>query len=297
MTWSKAHTSFLATGLIVTAAFTVLPAMSLTAQIMALSVAVALLGLPHGAIDAYIARRASLWRSPGGLTVFASVYILIALAVIGVWVLMPTLSLAAFLGISAWHFGADGSPFSKAERWAFGGLLLSLPAFFDPVAVMLLFEALSGPSAHAIVTVLQVIALLAAFALPVMIVTRPQSRFRKMQGAAIVLGLAGFAWALPPLVYFAVYFCALHSPLHFGGVIRLVPRNRQMRAALQTAALTVLTVAFATAAYMVLRDTVALEQATLKVVFVGLAALTVPHMILVDGICRQARRNALVETP
>ena len=209
MMWSKAHTSFLATGLIVATAFAVLPIMSLTAQIIVLGLAVALLGLPHGAIDAYIAQRAALWRSLGGLAVFASVYILIALAVIGVWVLMPTLSLAAFLGISAWHFGADGNAFNKAERWVFGGLLLSLPSFFDPVAVMVLFEALSGPSARVIVTVLQVIAPLVALALSVMIAIRPQSHFHKLQGAAIVLGLVGFAWALPAAGLFRGLFLCL----------------------------------------------------------------------------------------
>ncbi|MDG1825228.1 MAG: Brp/Blh family beta-carotene 15,15'-dioxygenase [Henriciella sp.] len=286
MSWTSIRSNFLLAGLTVSLIFFILPPLSVTVQVIALGIAVAFLGLPHGAIDAYITHQEGLWRSAGGLAVFAGIYALIALTVIGTWILMPILSLSAFLVISAWHFGADANARSQVERWLFGGLLLSLPSFFHPANVASLFEAISGPSAVGLVPVLQVLAPVAAIGVIAMLV-RPQSGTpRRWTDIATVSGLILFAWALPPLVYFAVYFCALHSPAHFQRVIRLVPTSQRSGAIAQTAGFTALTLVLAGVAFIVMADAVSLQQSTLQIVFIGLAALTVPHMFLVDGICR-----------
>ena len=91
---------------------------------------------------------------------------------------------------------------------------------------------------------------------------------------------------MPPLVYFGIYFCALHSPTHFSRVIKLVPDSDRPRAVMQTAAFTMLTLFFAGLALIVLAVELTLEQSAVQIVFIGLAALTVPHMVLIDGICR-----------
>ena len=109
MTLPDASSSFLFAGLSISLLFLLGPSVSMTVQIISLAIAVSVLGLPHGAIDAYIARQEGLWLSPSGLLAFTSVYILVTLVVIGAWMVQPVLSLLIYLIISAWLFGADAN--------------------------------------------------------------------------------------------------------------------------------------------------------------------------------------------
>ena len=286
MTSRGTSSNFLLTGLFVSLIFLLIPSVSVTVQIIALAISVSVLGLPHGAIDAYIARQDGLWLSPSGLAAFTSVYLLISLFVIGAWMVLPVLSLLVFLIISAWHFGADANAQKFAERWLFGSLVFCLPAFFHPIDVAELYEILSGPSARNIVPITRAWAPFAAISVIIMICIQLPKRPQRRIDIATVLGLIGFAWLLPPLVYFAIYFCALHSPTHFSRVIKLVPESDRPRAVLQTVAFTLLTLIFAGLALIVLAVELTLEQSAVQIVFIGLAALTVPHMVLIDGICR-----------
>lgn len=286
MTSPDASSSFLFAGLFVSLVFLLGPSVSMTAQIVALAIAVSVLGLPHGAIDAYIARQEGLWLSPSGLAAFTSVYILVALFVIGAWVILPVLSLLVFLIISAWHFGADANAQKFSERWLFGSLVLSLPAFFHPVGVADLYEMLSGHSARNIVSITRAWAPFAALSVIFIICIRSQEQPQRRKDIVTVLGLIAFAWLLPPLVYFAIYFCSLHSPTHFSHVIKLVPESDRRRAVMQTAAFTLLTLIFSGLALSALVGELTLEKSAVQIIFIGLAALTVPHMVLIDGICR-----------
>ena len=286
MTSPDASLSFLFAGLFVSLVFLLGPSVSMTVQIVALAIAVSVLGLPHGAIDAYIARQEGLWLSPSGLAAFTSVYILVTLFVIGAWVILPVLSLLVFLIISAWHFGADANAQKSSERWLFGSLVLSLPAFFHPVGVADLYEMLSGHSARNIVSITRAWAPFAALSVIFIICIRSQEQPQRRKDIVTVLGLIAFAWLLPPLVYFAIYFCSLHSPTHFCHVIKLVPESDRRRAVMQTAAFTLLTLIFAGLALRALSSELTLEKSAVQIIFIGLAALTVPHMVLIDGICR-----------
>ena len=286
MTSPDASSNFLLAGLFISLIFLLVPSLGITVQIIALAIAVSVLGLPHGAIDVYIARQEGLWLSPSGLAAFTSVYILITLFVIGAWMVLPVLSLLVFLVISAWHFGADANAQKFSERWLFGSLVLCLPAFFHPVDVAQLYETLSGFAARNFVPITRAWAPFAALSVIFIICIRSQKRPQRKKDIVTVLGLIAFAWLLPPLVYFAIYFCALHSPNHFSRVIKLVPESDRPRAVMQTVAFTLLTLIFAGLALVVLAVELTLEQSAVQIVFIGLAALTVPHMVLIDGICR-----------
>ncbi|MFP4125779.1 MAG: Brp/Blh family beta-carotene 15,15'-dioxygenase, partial [Alphaproteobacteria bacterium] len=103
------------------------------------------------------------------------------------------------------------------------------------------------------------------------------------RGAGLELAtLAALAAAAPPLVYFIAYFCGLPSPRHF--VETLDQLGLGWKRGIEAAwPLTALTLAFAAVAFAVLVVSgVRLETATVEVVFIGLAALAVPHMLLVE---------------
>jgi Brp/Blh family beta-carotene 15,15'-monooxygenase len=92
--------------------------------------------------------------------------------------------------------------------------------------------------------------------------------------------LVATALIAAPLIYFVVYFCGLHSPRHFlltADQLRLTP-VQGLRAALPIMAATLLLSALGAIALYMCTST--FEATTLQLVFIGLAALTVPHMIL-----------------
>ena len=206
--------------------------------------------------------------------------------VIGAWTVLPVLSLSVFLIISAWHFGTDANAQNFAERWLFGSLVFCLPALFHPIDVANLYEILSGPLARNIVSITRVWAPISAIIVIFMVYTQLSNRPQRRKDIATILGLITFAWVLPPLVYFAIYFCALHSPTHFCRVIKLIPASDRRRAVMHTIVFTVITLTLAGLSLNMLFGELPVEQSVVQIVFIGLAALTVPHMLLIDGICR-----------
>ena len=117
--------------------------------------------------------------------------------------------------------------------------------------------------------------------------SQPASRTR----AAVEQAIIWFAAAcLAPLVYFILYFCALHSLRHLTDALHSVENTRK---ALRTATLlSIVVIVAAIIGFAVLQkaETFVLEQSIMQIVFVGLAGLTVPHMLLIDRFQRQKHR-------
>jgi hypothetical protein len=88
-------------------------------------------------------------------------------------------------------------------------------------------------------------------------------------------------------MYFAVYFCALHSIRHFTSTMRAVP-NGQRALGVAVVLSGIVTLAAVAATLFGPAGPVAdpTEQG-IRVIFIGLAALTVPHMILADRFRRE----------
>ena len=286
MTRRREYAKFIGVGVITALFLLILPDISTTAKLIAVAAAVAFLGLPHGAIDAYIAQRCGLWATRRGLAVFAGVYLFLAAGVTGIWMLAPVTALAVFLAISAWHFGSDGGATGIVERLAFGALFISLPALFHPDEVASLFAALSGQDARQIAIGLQSIAPFAIACTIISILVREQASSQKRADIVLAFSLILFAMIFSPLVYFAVYFCALHSPRHFGKVMTIAPQSERRRAILHATLFTSLALLIAAVSFAGFQSQFTLQETMIRVVFVGLAALTVPHMILIDGVCR-----------
>ena len=283
MTISRVQIGFLIIGICVSLLVVISPQMPVATQLLFSGFAIAFFGLPHGAVDAFIAKRFAIWQTPSGFLAFLAFYLAIAGMVIIIWLMAPVFSLAAFFIISAWHFGADAKPQTPFERWIFGGMILSLPAFFAPEETMRIFAVLSGFQANMVLVVLKTAApflVLASFFFAVRHLLFHQATTDTFLA---IVGLLIFAWILPPLIYFGVYFCALHSVRHFGNVIQLIPHSARNSAIRHVLSMTGLTLLFAGIFYIALAGQLSVEARMIKILFIGLAALTVPHMVLVDG--------------
>ena len=112
--------------------------------------------------------------------------------------------------------------------------------------------------------------------------------------AAELAVLALSAVVLPPLVFFLLYFCSLHSPRH---LIDTVQGMNPATAAATAAGLTLVTVGLG-ALFFVLSPSTQVDERLLQITFIGLAILTVPHMILIEYYAaRTENEPALASTP
>ncbi len=274
-------------------------------ELAIVAIAVALAGLPHGAADAWIATRQGLSRGPIRTAAFLTVYIVLAVLVVLAWHVAAFASLVGFLAASAWHFGDDArDAHHPVARISTGLIILGAPAVFHPGAVGGTYVALTSsetitstmPAVTQLVAAQGLLFWAASLVLPLTLLLTC-NRSKKNSGARIsalkhlsemIVVIAMAAW-LSPLLYFAVYFCVIHSPRHLLRVVGLFPEQRGKGFTVSVGLLTLLSVLAALAAWGWLSFTgLQPDVAGLKVLFIGLAALTLPHMVLVDGFSAAA---------
>ena len=257
--------------------------------------AILLIGVPHGGMDGAIARRAG-W--PQGILpwlLFHLIYLLLAAAVAILWWLYPLTSLVIFLLISALHFGSSDirhikSPLSRSAWLPLiahcGLVVIAIPAF-QSEAVEPLFAVLVGNENSLwllgkIHSLLLPWALL-LFAYGIYSLYQPRWRWTVLSLAL----LTALAYLLPPLVSFALYFCLWHSRRHMQQTWRAIAPDQRRRSAIETLVYSLLAYVAGAIFFVLQSDSGSLSSVTptlLQLTFIGLAVLTVPHMLLVDFI-------------
>ncbi|WP_445619845.1 Brp/Blh family beta-carotene 15,15'-dioxygenase [Kushneria sp. Sum13] len=249
-------------------------------SLVALTVGVALLGLPHGAFDHLTGARLIRYYLPGTrhpgacLGLFMLGYLMLSLLLLWCWYHWPAVGLTLFLLLSAAHFGTDWrGRQTLMTRLCWGVLVIALPFAWrgSEVADIVRTLAVADPTPF-----LDAARPLVALALGIVLVGL--RREGAMFVAATGLLLLG-AIMLNPLAYFVCYFCGFHSPLHLGAIRRehALTGHRQMLVVATPVVL--LTWAGAGAGYLWMsHDHV--TGALIKTVFIGLACLTVPHMLV-----------------
>ena len=274
---------FALAGLGMAIAYTVIQP-DLRAQVFMLAPLVAVLGLPHGALDLPIAEAIlplTGWRRK---VVFVATYLGIAGAVIATWLLVPGAALAMFLGYSALHFSEDWAQAWTPLRWSGGAATIGAPALLHHGEVEAIFAVLAPQIVAAVVA--DAAALVGVLALAGLVLSCLLSRQARGSAALEQVLLWIIAAVLPPLVYFVVYFCALHSIRHFTATMRVITDGRRaMAVAVALSAMVTVTALFVLL-YGSIAQVVDLTDHIIRIVFIGLAALTVPHMILVDRFLR-----------
>ena len=254
-----------------------------TVEISIIAVLIFLLGIPHGSLDTVYAQRLRGVKTARQWLVFVAAYLVAAGLVIGLWWVAPSIFLPFFLLISVVHFSGDPAPgLPLAYRIVYGGAVIVLPTLLHAGEVRALFTFLVADDVAATtVHALHVIAWgwLVATLLAVLYAARSdwaESLTLACTGALAVLA--------DPLLAFAVFFCGMHSVRH---ILRTAIREGETPSRLMARAAVWPTLACLAAFLGALlwheHDAVALDARIMQSLFVGLAALTVPHMILVDS--------------
>ena len=238
---------------------------------------VVLLGLPHGSLDPLVARK--LWGKHRRFTMsqFLLGYVLLATACAAGWLTFPNAALVIFLIVSAIHFGTDWQ--DRGNRWgraAYGFCVIAIPSLRYAAEVRQIFIALGATAVFSLVSALQV---LACIAIPLALVSSFRPSERRNQDVLELAVIVASGLALPPLVFFICYFCLLHSPRHLYATSREVGLRSASAVLLAVAPIVLATLVLAALLWYFLpaKD---VGSHILQIVFIGLAALTAPHMLL-----------------
>ncbi|CAM3718448.1 Brp/Blh family beta-carotene 15,15'-dioxygenase [Polynucleobacter brandtiae] len=243
---------------------------------------ITLLGIPHGALDAILAKPLYKINSPMQWLIFLTAYLALAAAVVLIWWAAPTFFLIGFLIISAIHFSTDiEGHFSRIYRFTYGSCILVLPALLYAPEMHILFAFVAGEeAANMVMAGLRPIAipwLIASIFLAVAHIRK--DRFSSVEFLAVI-AVASF---LPPLLAFTIFFCGMHGPRHIMRAYRFA--NLDSGTALLKAM--ILPMIFVLGAFIsawVLFPSTQLDGQLIQILFVILAALTVPHMLVIDRL-------------
>lgn len=183
-----------------------------SAGVVAATIAFTAGGLPHGAYDIALLRRAvSLDRS--WLVLATGGYGAVAAAMAGLWIAAPIVALVLFLAVAAVHFGEDWQMLEEPLiRVAAGTAVIAAPAIAHPAAVTAVFVAMSDERAA-------LIAQLAAAAAPVALMVTAVGiaivwRDGAREWAAAMTACLILLLVLPPVAGFVLFFVFVHSPRH-----------------------------------------------------------------------------------
>ena len=249
--------------------------------------AVVFIGLPHGAMDGALAAHFGWMESKKKAASFLLGYVAMAALVVGFWFVAPAISFVIFLAISMFHFGKgdvndSNKQFTAIESLARGGLVIAGISQFHAADADSIFVALVGSDTELVWLFLDAaLAITIACCGITLAGKKGEERgrfFGEIAGLTLIFGI------LPPLVGFSIYFCLIHSMRHFATMKAMLADTISK---LQITRTTVLFSAMCWAVGLIIlaqqSSNVGIEPALLQVVFIGLAALTVPHMMLVDG--------------
>ena len=267
--------------LILTAAVLLLPSLNPQLELYVFATLVLVLGVPHGALDPIFARQLYGIQTLPGWAFFAVIYVTLGVLVVWLWWLMPGVFLLLFLAASAVHFSGDLVPQTpRIARICYGGAVIFFPVLLHATEVTQLFGFLAGTSAAD-----TLVAGMRWLAWPWLMATALVSCFmwrRDWLTALEMTSVSLLAIAVPPLLAFTVFFCVMHSARH--------ALRAQQYAALSaprlllTSAAPMIAVLAGTVLSLYFFKDLSIDKHIVQLVFVGLAALTAPHMLLVERV-------------
>ena len=256
------------------------------------------IGVSHGSLDHVKGKKLFNILNINNIAIFYFLYILVAILVIIIWVITPFISLIIFLLVASYHFGKEDTQFLINENSYFNQLLFFLkglliviaPMFFHFNETIAIFKFLlvDNEIFYSTLEFIEVNKIL-----PIAIILSSLSSIclflRKFEIKKFIIFLDYFSilvlnYYLTPLVAFTVYFCFLHSIRHSITLIYEIDKNDFKNGlkvfGWKALPLTVLTAIFCLIGLYLLNNNYDFNSSILKIIFIGLASLTFPHILL-----------------
>ena len=251
------------------------------------------IGVSHGALDDLKGYKLLKFYKINNKLLFFVAYILIASLIIIFWLLVPTLMLIFFLIVASYHFGKEdcwGIKLKKSNFYTLtfflkGSLIISAPLLFSFNETLTIFDTL-GIKDNGFYNLLNIIngnLFLLSFVIISIIsnllITQKLAELTRLFIDTICILMLYDSFN--PLIAFTIYFCFLHSIRHSASLIAelKINLNSFIKKALP---LTILTAFFFLIGLYVLTgfQSIDVESSIIAIIFIGLASLTFPHILL-----------------
>ena len=252
---------------------------------------IVMIGLPHGAYDGAVAIHLGIIKRFSSFVKFMIIYVALAALVVTIWMIAPIISLIIFLTISMLHFGAGDIKNGQgvlgfSEALAHGGLAIVGISQFHRSEVDEIFSYLINNDTTYVWLAIDILTVATIFAIITCVLQALNNS--KWSVTLVELLLLGIIYAVaPPLLGFAIYFCCVHSARHFRKIYASIKQSVSTTSIRNQAILfTSISWIAAGIAFWMFADFANPGPTIMRITFIGLAALTVPHMLLIDGISK-----------
>ena len=257
-----------------------------------------IIGVSHGSLDHIKGRKLLKIFQINNIITFYTSYFLLAVTIIILWVLLPTVVLIAFLIVASFHFGKEDTQFlidnnSYLNQFLFflkGSLVILAPLYFNFNETVSIFKLLliENESFYQSLNVIEnnnfLIIGIVLSALSSIILFFKKFELRKFTIFFDYFSIIIINMHFSPLIAFTIYFCFLHSIRHSISLITELDqeslRNGLLVFIKKATPLTILTSIFCLIGLYFLNNDYNLDSAILKLIFIGLASLTFPHILL-----------------
>ena len=256
------------------------------------------IGVSHGSLDNLKGRKLFNIYGINSFFIFYLSYILISLIVIILWIIAPSISLIIFLIIASHHFGKEDTQFLINENlyhnhllfFLKGSLIIFAPMYFhfdETISIFksllidneAFFESLNLIETNKILLYGIIVSTLSS----ILLFTK-NFELKKFTIFFDYFSILIINYYFSPLVAFTIYFCFLHSVRHSISLISELDENsiaNGLKIFIKKALpLTILTATFCFLSLYLLNNTYNFDSSILKIIFIGLASLTFPHILL-----------------
>ncbi|MDC3089597.1 Brp/Blh family beta-carotene 15,15'-dioxygenase [bacterium] len=251
------------------------------------------IGLPHGSFDGAIASLVGFSNRIKFLQ-FIFYYLFLFFVVILFWLYFPIIALIIFITMTITHFGICDWTNFKLNKYkysvslTYGMTVIFGIIFFNENQSFLIFEYLTNDNIYQLQKYFFIPYSLTLLSIMYFIyLSFFEQKLRK--GIIEILFLLIIFYFFDPLLSFAVYFCFFHTYKHLKHLINHIYLNLTNKRFVIFTTLLFTAISWVGGLGIVyyLVQNLSLYESMLKVIFIGLAALTLPHMLLVDVIYRR----------
>ena len=256
------------------------------------------IGISHGSLDNIKGKKLLEIYSFSNIFVFYLLYLTASLMIIVLWFLFPTFSLIIFLVIACYHFGKEDTNFLINYDLKFhfvlyflkGSLIVFAPLVFHFEETINLFKILliENENFYSSIGYLEEkrIFYLSTFISVIVSFFYALNKFKIVNTLIFfdILSVIILNYLLTPLLAFTIYFCFLHSLRHSISLsLELDAENLSngFKTFIKKAIpLTLMTVIIYVFGIYLLSTFYTFDESIIKAIFIGLASLTFPHILL-----------------
>ncbi len=251
-----------------------------------------ILGISHGALDNIKGKRLLNIFGLRSVSLFYFTYLSISILIIILWLNFPNSVLLLFLIVAAYHFGKEDTVFSFKRKYFLSEILFFLkgsavivsPLLFHKYETNEIFRILNFDFFEKEFLSDELLAIFLFLSLiSSLYISKGKNNNFKVIMIMDFISLIILNFFLTPVLAFTIYFCFLHSVRH--SITLIFNLNKSFKLGFKNFLVKAIPLTFVTGLSFLLtiyflNNFYQLDEAIYKVIFIGLASLTFPHILL-----------------